>query len=120
MLFEKKAFGDVAMIQNINGIDQQNFNALVSNKKPTLVEFYDDVVSSCFLVESILTQVTKHFKNRIQCFRLQLRTNASIANTYRVLSSPTIIVFQDGQPIENLIGTFPKSQLFNLLKKLIS
>lgn len=107
------------MIKNISKITQQKLEELLNTKKLVIVEFYDEMIGSCYLVESILEQIIDYFNDRVFCYRLQLSLNPIITSKYHINISPTVVVFQNGEPVENLVGTFPKKQLMNLITTLL-
>ena len=45
--------------------------------------------------------------------KLDIDQNPSTARDYQVMSIPTMIVFQDGKPVKQIVGAKPKAALLN-------
>jgi len=45
--------------------------------------------------------------------------NQTTAGKYNIMSIPTMILFQNGEAVESMVGAQPKDQIENLIKKVI-
>ena len=57
---------------------------------------------------------------KVRVAKLNVDDNPDAARRYEVMSIPTLIVFQDGQPVRRLIGAKGKGQLLQELSEFIA
>jgi thioredoxin 1 len=102
-------------------LTDQNFDAeLVAADKIVLVEFYDENCSNRYLIEPGLAKLDEQYSQRMKFCRLNTRENPKTAERFRIFASPTLLFFQDEKPVESLAGTFPRVEVENIIRKLIT
>jgi thioredoxin 1 len=53
--------------------------------------------------------------DRLKVVQLDVDTNPETTNAYKVLSMPTFMVFQGGEPVKSMVGARPKRRLLEEL-----
>jgi thioredoxin 1 len=102
-------------------LTDQNFDAeLVAANKIVLVEFYDENYSNRYLIEPGLAKLDDQYGQRVKFCRINTRENPITAERFRIFTSPTILFFQGGKLVESLAGTFPRVEVENMIRKLIT
>jgi thioredoxin 1 len=90
-------------------LKDDNFESEVLNADgPVVVDFWAPWCGPCHAVEPILRQLEEAHGN-IKFAKLDVDQNVSTASRYEVLSIPTAILFEDGEPREAVIGARPRS-----------
>jgi thioredoxin 1 len=82
---------------------------VLRSDKPVIVDFWADWCGPCHAVEPILKELADQYGDRIRFAKLDIDANMQTASRYDVLSIPTAILFEGGEPQETVIGARPRS-----------
>ena len=75
-----------------------------------IVEFGAPWCRPCKAIEPALAEIADGSGGRLRLVRLDIDTNLRTPSRYGVLSVPTVILFQGGEPRETLVGAQGKSR----------
>lgn len=90
--------------------DKTNFSELVK-KGYVLVDFSAGWCGPCKMLGPILENVS----NKVQIVKADVDEIEDIASTYGVMSVPTLILFKDGQFVDQKVGFIPEPLLIGWL-----
>lgn len=97
----------------------QNFEAeVLKNDKPVLVDFWAPWCGPCQIMGPIIEDVAKEMGAEAKIGKLNVDDNPMTAQTYGVMSIPTIIVFHKGALVKQVVGVQAKETLINELKNI--
>ena len=91
-----------------------NFEELVLKaERPVVVDFWAAWCGPCKMVAPVLDEIAGENKEKITVAKLDIDVNQKTAQAYQVMSIPTMIVFQNGKPVKQIVGARPKAALLS-------
>lgn len=88
-----------------------------SHELPVAVDFWAQWCPPCHVVGRTLAELEPEFDGRLVLVKLNSDENPEAVRTYRVLSLPTLLVFDRGEVTASLVGSRPKSYLRDMLTR---
>jgi len=96
-----------------------NFEQTIHQPTPVLVDFWAPWCGPCRMVAPSVEKLAQEFAGRAIVGKLNVDENPMTAQRYRVMSIPTLIIFKNGQPVEQIVGTQPYPVLQQRLAKFV-
>jgi thioredoxin 1 len=69
------------------------------------------------MLAPVLADVAKEQQGRLKVVTIDVDANPATQAAYGVLSMPTLMVFQGGEPVKSLVGARPKRRLLQELEE---
>lgn len=102
---------------DIKQITPENFDSIVNDSLPVLVDFWAPWCGPCRSLSPIVDEVADELAGKLVVAKCNVDDNQDLAMKYGVMSIPTLIVFKNGEEIDRSVGALPKARLQALLEK---
>jgi thioredoxin 1 len=86
---------------------------VLDSGKTVLVDFWAEWCGPCRMVAPVLDEIAGENKDKLTVAKLDIDANPVTARDYHVMSIPTMIVFQGGRPVKQIVGAKPKAALLS-------
>lgn len=84
---------------------------VLNNEKTVLVDFWAPWCGPCKAIAPVLDEIAGQHTDSLSVAKVDIDANPGTAQTYQVMSIPTIIVFRDGEPVRRITGAKSKKAL---------
>ena len=96
----------------------ENFEAEVLNADvPVLVDFWATWCMPCRMLAPVIEEIASENEGKITVGKVNVEENPDLARKYRVMSSPTVLVFKNGELTATSVGMDSKENILKLLEK---
>jgi thioredoxin 1 len=101
-------------------INSTEFVEKVENTKGVVVvDFFATWCGPCKMLAPVFESVSNKMGDKAEFFRIDVDKSINIAQKYEIAAIPTMIIFKDGVPVENLAGFMPEQNITTKLNEYI-
>jgi len=98
-----------------------NFDAeVLKSDVPVLVDFWAEWCRPCHMIAPIVEELAGEYNGKLKVVKLDVDSNGSIAQQYKILSIPTILIFKNGEVAAQVVGAVPKKELVQNIDKVLA
>ena len=108
------------MSDTVKVTDQSFADDVLTSDKPVLVDFWATWCGPCKMVAPVLEEIAAEHKEKLTIAKLDIDENPGTARDYQVMSIPTLILFQGGKPVKQIVGAKPKAALLSDLSDVLA
>ena len=96
-------------------INTNNFqDEVVNSDKPVLLDFWAAWCGPCRMVGPVLEEIGEE-RSDIKVGKINVDDQPELARQFRIMSIPTLVVFKDGEKVNQATGAKPKSEILAML-----
>ncbi|MBW4618094.1 MAG: thioredoxin family protein [Cyanosarcina radialis HA8281-LM2] len=105
----------------ILSVNEQTFRSeVLESSTPVIVHFSAPWCGLCRLIEPLLKRFQAEWTKEIKLVVINADENFKLANTYRLTTLPTLILFDRGKAIHRLEGFQGRDDLLRALEKSVA
>lgn len=102
-------------------LTDQNFDKeVLESEIPVLVDFFALWCAPCRMIDPVIAELAEEFQGRIKVGKLDVDKNPETVQKYGVMSLPTLVFFQKGMVVDQLIGVQSKPVLAARIERLLT
>ena len=84
---------------------------VLESEQPVLVDFWAEWCGPCHAVAPVLDRIVEEHGGEVKLVKVNIDEEPELAQRYGIMSIPTMILFEGGQPKAAALGAQPKGML---------
>ena len=84
---------------------------VLNSDLPVLVDVWADWCGPCKMVAPVVEELAADYDGRLKVMKVDVDASPLTAGTYGIRSIPTLLIFKDGKPVQQVVGAVPKQML---------
>ena len=108
------------MAENVMEFSDDNFELEVLKADiPVLVDFWAEWCGPCKALAPTVAELADEYKDKVKVGKVNVDSNGNTATNYGVRSIPTLLIFQNGTILNQIVGNVPKESITKLLNEVV-
>jgi thioredoxin 1 len=102
------------MAGSVVNLTSSSFDETIgSSSTPVLVDFWADWCGPCKAIAPVLEQLATEQTGKLSIAKVNVDDHGDIAERFKVMSIPTLILFKDGKEVTKMVGARGKSHILD-------
>ncbi len=99
-------------------INSGNFDELVAKSDvPVLLDFWAPWCGPCRGVAPIVDELSQEYEGKVLVCKVNVDENFKVPSQFGIRAIPTLILFKDGEVVDQITGAVAKSVLSGMIAK---
>ncbi len=90
---------------------------VLKSSTPVLVDFWAPWCGPCRMLAPSIEALSKDYDGKVKIGKLNTDDNGETAAKFGIRSIPTLLIFKDGQVVNQLVGALPKDKIAEQLDR---
>ena len=92
-------------MSNVIELNDNNFDEeVVKSSEPVLVDFWAEWCGPCKMIAPSVENISNEYAGKLKVGKLDVDSNPNVSSTYGIRSIPTLLIFKNGAPVDQIVG----------------
>jgi thioredoxin 1 len=99
-------------VATISDVTDTSFEEdVLKSDRPVLVDFWAEWCAPCKMIAPVVKEIADEYGDRLRVVKVDVDANPDTAAKFSIRSIPTLLLFRNGQVVDQLVGAVPKSRI---------
>ncbi len=100
-----------SMSKALKFTDESFEDEVLNSDKPVLVDFWAEWCGPCKMVGPVVEELAGEYEGKAKIGKVDVDSNPQTSTKYGIRSIPSLLIFKNGEVVDQIVGAVPKSQL---------
>jgi thioredoxin 1 len=101
----------------VQQISDAEFDTTIKSAQPTLVDFWAPWCGPCKAIGPVVEELADEYDGKVTIAKMNVDDNPVTPGKFGIRAIPTLIIFKDGEVVDQITGAVGKTQLIELINK---
>jgi thioredoxin 1 len=102
--------------EHMNITDENFETEVLKSPIPVLLDFWASWCNPCRMIGPFIEQLAGEYSGRVKVGKVNVDEAGDISGRHGIVSIPTLVVYKNGQIVNQAVGAFPKKDIEALFK----
>jgi thioredoxin 1 len=108
----------MANSKNTLSATDANFESdVLKSNQLSVVDFWAEWCAPCRLLGPTIEAIADEYQGKLKVFKMNVDENPNTPTRFHIRGIPTVILFKNGQVVDQLVGNHPKDVIVQAINK---
>lgn len=99
------------MANTVEFTDSNFEEEVLKSEHPVLVDFWAEWCGPCRMIGPVVEEMAGEYEGKAKIGKVNVDVNPEVSVKYGIRSIPALLIFKNGEVVDQIIGAVPKTHL---------